>query len=153
MCVAEVIVVPVVSGGFVSSPGPLDGVVEVQRAGRAVGSAKTGHATSVAHRPSLAGAFHADLKDVAMSALNSAAADGPACFAKRGVAHAVGVVAVVADEVIERRETLGATAAGEHHDAVQQLIDERIGVASREKLLNTLLPQRKPKTVFADQHL
>src|SRR5690606_3364370 len=121
--------------------GAPDALVEVAAPGP-VGGPESGHAACAPERPALTGAFHARLQHVAMRALDGTRADRIAARAVVCVLHALGVVRVVADEVVDglgRGDLVAATvelAFAGHH-----LRDHDVGTLC-EQLLAALLPNR-----------
>src|SRR6202011_739211 len=116
------------TGGVTGRRAP-DRVVEAERTRGAVGGAESGHPAGVAQRPALPGAFHPRLQHVAMRALDGTAADGQSLLAQQAVVHPSLVVAVVADQVVERLQRLGPVPSPLLHlgDALHQLGNDRVG--------------------------
>src|SRR4051812_29616810 len=95
-----------------------DGPVKATGTRGAVSGATLVHAAAAADGPALTGLLHAGLEDVFVSALNNAGANGKTSLAELGVAHALGVGAVVADELVEGGEVV-VGGAGVH--AIEEL--------------------------------
>jgi hypothetical protein len=87
------------------------------------GGAKRDHPAALGDGPPLTRLLHADLEHVLVGAFDDARADGQSLSSKLGVAHALGVRAVVADESIESPELLVGGGEGQ---AVHQFADGRI---------------------------
>ena len=90
-----------VSFGAGRFEGLADGPVKPVRAGGSVDGAQPHHPPSSNDAPALPCALHADLKDMAVGALDDARADGNPHRSEDSVPHALLVVAVVPDDVVE----------------------------------------------------